>query len=398
LEDDMKTWKTAASAVALALGFGLAGNAFAQAAQGVTKDEIVIGTIQDLSGPIVALGKPLRAGMQMRVDEANENGGINGRRLKLVVEDSGYDPKKGVLATQKLLQKDRIFAMVGTLGTPIVLTSMPLVLDKGVLHLFPLTAARETYEPLHKLKFSSAATYFDQMRAGIPYMVKQKGYKKVGILYQDDEFGAEVLRGTEQGLKDIGMALAEKTSYKRGATDFASQVAKLKGAGCDLVILGTVFRETIGSIAEARKTGFNADFFGTSALYTRLIHALGGPAMNGLYGMSTVSEPYPDDASKNLRAWVASYKTRAGEDPTVFSVYGYTVIDYFVKALEKAGPNPTQLKVADVLESMKTTRDMFGSPEYAMSKTNHLATDKSRISQIQNGRWVQVSDYLAPTK
>ena len=172
----MKRWQTAASAMALALGAGLtsgltAGNAFAQAAQGVTKDEVVIGTIQDLSGPIAAYGKQLRNGMQMRVDEQNENGGVNGRKLKLVVEDSGYDPKKGVLATQKMLQKDRIFAMVGTIGTPIVMTSMPLVLEKGVLHLFPLTAARETFEPLHKLKFSFAATYYDQMRSGIPYMI-----------------------------------------------------------------------------------------------------------------------------------------------------------------------------------------------------------------------------------
>ena len=382
-----------------AFGMLVGGNAMAaDAVQGVTKDEVVIGTIQDLSGPIAAYGKQLRNGMQMRVDEQNEAGGVNGRKLKLVVEDSSYDPKKGVLATQKMLQKDRIFAMVGTIGTPIVMSSMPLVLDKGVLHLFPLTAARETFEPLHKLKFSFAATYYDQMRAGIPYLVKLKGSKKVGILYQDDEFGAEVLRGAEAGLKEIGMTLAEKTSYKRGATDFSSQVAKLKGAGCDLVILGTIIRETIGAIAEARKTGYNPEFLGSSALYTRLIHALGGPAMNGLYGMSTVSEPYADDASKNVRAWAASYKTRFSEDPAVFSVYGYGAIDYFIKALDKAGPNPTQVKVADALESIKTTRDMFGSPEYAMSKTNHLATDKTRISQIQAGRWVQVTDYIAPPK
>ena len=386
-------------AMTFALGFGVAaGGAFAQAVQGVTKNEVVIGTIQDLSGPIAGYGKPLRNGMQMRVDEANENGGVNGRKLKLVVEDSGYDPKKGVLATQKLLQKDKIFAMVGTIGTPIVMTSMPLVLEKGVLHLFPLTAARATYEPLHKLKFSFAATYYDQMRAGIPYMVKQKGYKKVGILYQDDDFGSEVLAGAEAGLKEVGQTLVEKTSFKRGATDFSSQVARLKAAGCDLVILGTIIRETIGTIAEARKTGFNPDFLGSSALYTRLIHALGGPAMNGLYGMSTVSEPYMDDASKNVRAWSASYKSRFNEDPQVFSVYGYGAIDYFIKALEKAGPNPTQVKVADALESIKTTRDMFGSPEYSMTKTMHLATDKTRISQIQAGRWVQVTDYLAPPK
>lgn len=394
----MKAWQTAVPAFALTLGMLASVSAFAQAAQGVTKDEVVIGTIQDLSGPIAAFGKQTRNGIEMRIDEQNEAGGVQGRKLRVVVEDSGYDPKKGVLATQKLLQKDRIFAMIGTLGTPVVLTSMPLVLDKGVLHLFPLTAARETYEPLNKLKFSFAATYFDQMRAGVPYLVKQKGLKKVGILYQDDEFGAEVMRGAEQGLKDMGMQLVEKTTYKRGATDFSSQVAKLKGAGCDLVVLGTIIRETIGAIGEARKTGFNPEFLGSSALYTNLIHDLGGQAMNGLYGMSTVSTPYLDDASKNVRAWAASYKKKYGENPTVFSVYGYGMIDYFIKALDAAGPQPTQIKVADALETIKTTRDMFGAPEYSMTKTNHLATDKTRMSQIQNGRWVQVTDYLSVPK
>jgi branched-chain amino acid transport system substrate-binding protein len=389
--------KALLTAAMLATGLAASGGVFAQA-QGVTKDEVVLGTIQDLSGPIAAFGKQTKNGIEMRIDEQNASGGVQGRKLRVVVEDSGYDPKKGVLATQKLLQKDKIFAMIGTLGTPVVLTSMPLVLDKGVLHLFPLTAARETYEPLNKLKFSFAATYFDQMRAGVPYLVKQKGLKRVGILYQDDEFGAEVMRGAEQGLKDMGMQLVERTTYKRGATDFSSQVAKLKAANCDLVVLGTIIRETIGAIGEARKTGFNPEFLGSSALYTNLIHTLGGPGMNGLYGMSTVSTPYLDDASKNVRAWAESYKKKYGEDPSVFSVYGYEMVDYFIKALDAAGPQPTQVKVADALETIKTTRDMFGAPEYSMTKTNHLATDKTRMSQIQNGRWIQVTDYLAVQK
>ena len=140
-----------AAAIALALtGTALAGAALAQT-QGVSKGEIVIGSMQDLSGPLVGFSKPLVAGMNMRVDEINALGGIEGRKLKLVVEDHGYDPKKAVLATQKLVQKDRIFAMVGTIGTPAALPSMPILFDKNIPHLFPLTAAREMYEPLHKL-------------------------------------------------------------------------------------------------------------------------------------------------------------------------------------------------------------------------------------------------------
>src|SRR5436190_6898948 len=148
-----------------------AGTTFAQT-QGVSKGEIVIGTMQDLSGPIVAFSKQLVTGMNMRVEEQNALGGVNGRKLKLVVEDHGYDPKKAVLATQKLVQKDKIFAMVGTIGTPTALPSMPILFDKNIPQLFPLTAAREMYEPLHKLKYSFAATYFDKMRTGVKHLVQ----------------------------------------------------------------------------------------------------------------------------------------------------------------------------------------------------------------------------------
>ena len=113
--------------------------------------------------------------------------------------------------------------------------------------------ARSMSEPFHKLKYAFAATYYDQMLNAVPKLVKEKGAKKVCSMYQDDEFGLEVLRGAEAGLKTINMEMAEKTSFKRGATDFSSQVAKLKSSGCDMVVLGTIIRETIGAIGEARR-------------------------------------------------------------------------------------------------------------------------------------------------
>ena len=251
------------------------------AQQGVSDTEIVLGSIQDLSGPLAGFGKQDRLGMMLAVDEINEQGGINGRKIRLIVEDSGYDPKKAVLAAQKLVNQDKIFMMMGHIGTAQNMAAMPVQFEKNVINFFPVTAAREMYEPFHKLKYSFAATYYDQMRRAVPQMVKEKGVRRVCTIYQDDDFGLEVLRGGEAGLKSINMDYAEKTSFKRGATDFSSQVAKMKAAGCELVVLGTIIRETIGTIGESRKTGFNPVFLGSSAAYTDLIHKLGGKAMDG---------------------------------------------------------------------------------------------------------------------
>ena len=333
--------------------------AFAQ--QGVSKSEILVGTIQDLSGPLAGYGKQARAGMQLRVEEINEQGGIHGRKIVLKVEDSAYDPKKAVLAAQKLVNQDKIFIMAGHIGTAQNNAAMPVQFEKSIVNFMPLTAAREMYEPLNRLKFAMLSTYYDQMRIAVPKLVKEKSAKKVCAIYQDDEFGLEVLRGAEAGAKSIGMELAEKTSFKRGATDFSSQVARMKGAGCDFVVLGTIIRETIGTIAESRKAGFNPTFLGSVAAYTDLIHRLGGKAMDGMYATMTVQNPYTDEASQPIRFWANKYKTKFNEDPGVFSVYGYEIMDNFIQGAQRAGPNLTAESFSKAMTSKPIEPDIFGS-------------------------------------
>jgi branched-chain amino acid transport system substrate-binding protein len=386
----IRTPGLAAAATALALAAGLTG---AQASQGVSKNELVIGSIQDLSGPLAGFGKQLRAGMLLRVEEANEQGGLHGRKIKLLFEDSGYDPKKAVLAAQKLVNQDKIFAMIGHLGTAQNNAAMPVQFDKGVINWLPLTAAREMFDPFHRLKYSFAAPYFDQMQQHVPQMLKDKGLKKPCAIYQDDEFGLEVLRGAEAGLKAAGMDLAEKTSFKRGATDFSSQVARMKAAGCDLVVLGTIIRETIGTMAEARKTGFNPVFLGSSAAYTDIIHKLGGKAVEGLFTTMTVVNPYTDDASAPVRFWANKYKTKYNEDPGVFSVYGYIVVDHFLTVAGKAGANLSTDGFIKSADALNIPTDIFGSAPASFSPTKRLASNQFRLSQIVDGRWKVVSEY-----
>lgn len=362
--------------------------------QGVSKTEIIVGSIQDLSGPLAGYGKQVRAGMQLRVDELNEQGGVHGRRIVLKIEDSGYDPKKAVLAAQKLVNQDKIFIMAGHIGTAQNLAAMPVQFEKNVINFWPLTAAREMYEPFHKLKYSFAVPYYEQIRLMAPKLASEKGLKRVCAIYQDDDFGLEVLRGAEAGLKGVGMELLEKTSFKRGATEFSSQVAKLKAANCEMVVLGTIIRETIGSIAEARKTGFNPVFLGSSAAYTDLIHKLGGKAMDGMYAAMATQHPYLDEASQPIRFWANKYKTKYGDDPAVFSVYGYLIIDGFIRVAQKVGPNLTVEGFIKAMDGMTFPPDIFGSAEGSYTATKRLGSNAARLSQIQDGRWKVVSDYV----
>ena len=210
-------WKASLAGVVLTLA---AGPTFAQTKvtnQGISADEIVLGTHQDLSGPIKGWGVPVSNGMKLAVDEINAAGGVHGRKLKLILEDSGYDPKKAVLATQKMIEKDKIFVNLGSMGSPTVLAAQDITLDAGVLQLFPLTAAEFTFKvdpakPQERLKFNNLLPYVESTRAAVKYMIESSGFKKPCILHQDDEYGKNVLDGFTQQLTAMKMQPDRKST------------------------------------------------------------------------------------------------------------------------------------------------------------------------------------------
>lgn len=353
---------------------------------GVTDKEIRLGTIQDMSGPIVQLSKQTIAGMQMRLDEANAAGGINGRQVKLYIEDHGYDPKRSVLAAQKLIEQTGVFGVLGLMGSPTSVAALPVLEDANVLSLFPLTAHVALSEP-KPLRWAFTPHYDEMMRAGVKEMVKAKGYKTVCMLYQDDDYGQEVARGATQGLKDIGMSMKEVTTYKRGATDFSSQVAKLQSADCKLVVLGAILREPALIMAEAHKIGFAPDFMSSTASHTINLPKLGGKDVEGFYTMALVKVPYADNPDPAVRDWVAKFKAKFNFDPDVYAVYGWEVADLFVKAAGEAGRELTTQAYIKAMEKLHGGPDMFGS-SYAFGPTSHQGASHCYIAQIKDGRWI----------
>lgn len=370
--------------------------AFAAGTPGVSKAEIVVGSIQDLSGPLASFGKPTRDGMVMRADQANAQGGVQGHKIKLLVEDSAYDTKKAVLAADKLISSDKVFAVVGTLGATPALATLQAIVDSGALHLFPLTSHHGMFEPFHRLKFAAFTPYPDSTRAGLRELLKRNGYKRVAILYQDDEFGLDILNGTEAALKEANLPLVERTTYKRGATDFASQMQKLNAASPDLIVLATIVRETIGGISEARKIGYTGDFFGSQGSYIPATPKIGGKAVDGLYNVCEVPAPYRDDPSnsKLLNDWLDAYKARFGGEAELGGVFGWFLMDMFIKTADKAGPNLSTDSFVKALEGSTFPRSFLGTPEISFSATKRLGNNAARIAQIRNGRWVNVTDFV----
>jgi len=130
------------------------------------------------------------------------------------------------------------------------------------------------YEPFNKLKFYGAASYVDQVRAGINYFVAKKGKKALCAMYQDTDFGKEVLDGIQMQADKLKIKVAETTTHKPTDQDFTAQITRLKAAGCDLVVLGTIVRDSIVPYATARKIGWtDVDFLGSAASYDLFVAA-----------------------------------------------------------------------------------------------------------------------------
>lgn len=369
-----------------------AGTASAQQ-RGVTANEVTFGMHTDLSGVAATYGVSSSNGVKMRFEEANEAGGVNGRKLKLIVEDQAYQVPKAVQACNKLINRDKVFAFVAPLGTPMNNACFKDQFAAGVPNLFPLTAARSMYEPFEKLKFYGAASYTDQIRSGIEYFVKTKGVKTVCAMYQDTDFGKEILAGAELQTKKLGIKLAETVTHKPTDQDFTAQITKLREAKCELIAMGTIVRDTIVPYTTARKAGWNdVIFLGSAAAYDSVVGA--APGMDGFYAMGLTEMPYADSHVESVKKFVADYKKRFNVDPNIGAVYGYVAADLTVQGLKNAGKNLTTDSFVKGLEAIKDYHDIFNGPPVTFGPNIRQGANSSFLAEVKGGRWTRVTQPL----
>lgn len=357
--------------------------------QGVTDTEIVLGTHQDLSGPLAALGGPFRDGLILGMEEINAAGGVHGRKIRLVVEDNGYDPKKAVLATQKLLTQDKVFAVIATLGSATSTASMPLVLDRGIPFLFAGSASESSFQPYHPLKFALTAPYAWQTRASVKFAYENLGKRRFGILYQDDDTGQSVVRAVDDQLAVYHLSVAERASFKRGDIDFSAQIARLKAANVDVIVIGGNIRETAAAEIEAKKQSWPVDMVAPSGAATLATIKLGGPAVEGLYAtvqfLNSAQEP-----TAELQAVKDRYKARFGREMEDGVNQAYTSMILFAEGAKNAGRDLNPQTLAQGLEKIRNFRTAFEMTPLSYGPNDHAPPRGTYIVQVRGGRFVKV--------
>lgn len=365
----------------------------ADTVRGVTDTEILIGTVTDLSGVGAVHGVNNSQGVRLAFDEINERGGINGRKIRYIVEDHQYQVPRAVQGMNKMINRDGVFLTISNGGTPMNNANLPAQLEKGVPNLFPLTAARSMYEPFNRLKFGQFASYYDQMRAGVKYFVEQRGKQRICAMYQETDFGRDVYSGVAEQMKAMGMTVVAETTHKPTDTDFSAPMTKLRDANCDLIAVGTIVRDTDMILAAAHKMGWDVDFLGQFASYDTAVAEAPGGIDDGFYSMSPSLIAYADDPRPAVREFIRKYKERYGIVPNFMGEMGYTAASVVALALERAGRDLTLDKFLDAMDGIKNYQDIFGSPPMSFSPTEHHGSSQAWLAVVKNGRWVPALDH-----
>ena len=367
-----------------------------ESVRGVTDGEIILGAHSDLSGPTAIWGVGSINGARMRFDEANEAGGVHGRKIRYIVEDTSYQVPRAIQAANKLIHRDKVFALVMSLGTQLNNTVMPTQLEAGVPNLFPLTGARSMNEPYHRLKFTQRGIYYDEVRAGAKYAVEQQGKSVLCTIYQDTDYGHETLEAVQDQAAAMDMAVAAKAAHKPTESEFTAAILRLREASCDVVFMGTVHRDTVLILEAARKMGWNdVAWVGNDVTYGDVIAGQESGAAEGFSTFVHLAQLYEDDVlSKEVRAWWERYEERFGKAPDTPAMEGYRGADLVVMALERAGRDLTVDSLVAALESIDDYTDIFGY-RVSFGPGDHKGVSESVLSVVEGGRWVTRAESIS---
>lgn len=361
--------------------------------RGVSDSEIVLGVSTDLSGPTAIWGVGATNGARMRFDAANAEGGVHGRQIRYVVEDTSYQVPKAISAANKLINRDDILAMVLSVGTPLNNAVMPIQFEANVPNLFPISGGRQMVEPFHPLKFTQRGIYYDEVRASVKYFMEQAAKTTPCVIYQDTDYGVEIFEGAQDQAKVQGVELGAVSSHKPTETEFTAAILRMKNAGCDLVLMGTVHRDTILVLDAARKMGWGGvAWVGNNAAYAQVI--ADQESGQGYYSFVHMARLYEDDdMSVEVRAWWDNYVALYGEDPGLAAMEGYRAADLTVEALRRAGRDLTTEGLVTSLESITDYIDLFGY-RVSFGPDKHSGATESVLSQVQNYRWVKLQQAI----
>jgi ABC-type branched-subunit amino acid transport system substrate-binding protein len=319
------------------------------AEDGVDSGKILFGQVAALTGPAQDLGQGMRQGIQAAFNDANRAGGIGRRKLELKSRDDGYEPEKTVEATKAILDEDKVFALVGGVGTPTSKAGQPIATDARVPFIGPFTGAEFLRNPYNRYVVNVRASYFQETEAWIEHLTKDLAISKVAILYQDDAFGLAGLEGVQRALAKRNMSLVATGAFKRNTTAVKTALLDIMKAQPEAVVTVAPYQPVAAFIKLAHQVKLNALFVAISFVGSdSLAKELGSDGVGVI-----VSQVVPFPWDETLPA-VAAYQhaivaNDANAKPGFVSLEGYLVGRLVIDALKRVQGEPTREALLDAI-------------------------------------------------
>jgi branched-chain amino acid transport system substrate-binding protein len=364
----------------------------AAAQQGVTDTEIVVGCSNSFSGPLAYPGEQMtRHGLDLWFRALNDAGGVHGRKVRTVYYDDGYRPQEAVANTKKLVEQDRVFAIIANQGTALVVATLDYLDENKVPTLFPFQGSPVTRG--RKLVFSGMTLYDRQAKMMIDHLAGTRKLKKFAALYQDDEYGKSFLTAFAKDLGRHGLKLIATESVKRGATDVSAQVAKLQAGKPDAVFLVLTPGPAAQALKERQKIGWtDAVMVSTGPLTDEKNLHLAGDAADGIEGLALWPDPLLSDlpGMKMYREHMQKYSPK--NEPNRSSLHGYFAAMLFTEGARRAGRTLTREGLITALESVKGWESGILPP--LTIGADHETQKQGFWVRLEKGRFKPLSDWL----
>ncbi len=376
---------------------------------GVDEKTIKIGMLTDFSGPGRHPGHECYMGVKMWVDQVNMKGGINGRKIKLFYGDHGWDPSRGMAEARRLVAQHDIFGLVGTCASSVNKVLMPFLKKEKLPNIGPMSVSRFLWDPPKKYTFAILTDTNRVFQVLVEYIVQDLKVKNpaIGIIYQDDAWGKDGLRGLKTAAKRHGITLVAEESYKRGSVDFATQMLNCKRAGAKYIFHPGFSAAMAGIMQEAAKINYSPKFLGETGCMTfSMLKVAGALAKDQIFGYPCAVDGVEVSGIKKLKQISNKYrpkldsKFKSGDklDPNYIIGYGAGLV--FGEGLKRAGRDITREKFIKALESLKDWEmgGIFGPVTYGPDDRDGSGWTMVYKADPENMRFVPVTGFRKPAQ
>ena len=355
------------------------------------EDALKVGMSGPFSGGLSLLGQSVRDGVEVAFAEINAGGGVGGRKLVFIAEDDGYEPMRTIASARKLVEQDKVVALLAVTGTAPSAALLPFVKESKTPLLFPYAFSHSLTTPLNRDVFTTLPEVRVQMRVLANYILKTLKQTKVAAIYQNDDFGQDAVAGLEERFARDKVPLV-KLPFDRGTTNFSGVVAQAKAAGVEHVVFLGIPKDAALVMREANNLGWKPQFSGHNALGDPQTFQLAGPLAEGALAVA-VMEPLDSDKPAVKAFIAAQQKYKSGTKPTTYSMHGYQSGKLFAEVLKRSGGKSDEPSIVTALEGMKGYDTGLMAP-ITFSPEQHAGALAGAIMKAEGGKWKIITGWL----